>query len=309
MIFDHALDGIDVVNVDQRIEIDHLGVAQVREQPVLVQDVRFTAAHSSGEVAAGRAEHDDSPVGHVFATVVADALHHGFGAAVADAEPLARDAADEHFTGCRAVQRRVAYHDVVFVYETRTRRRLDDHFAAGQPFAEVVVGVAIDVHGDACRKERREALARGAREIDRHRVFGQGFFAVSSCDVVAQGSADRSIRVVDRQVERDRPFVLERVHAEFDEFVVERLVESVVLTLTAERRDVIRHLRLRQKIRKVESLGLPVVDCLTSVESIHATDHLVDGAEPDFGHDLTELFGHEEEVVDYVLRLSCELGP
>ena len=46
-----------------------------------------------GEVAAGRAEHDDAAARHVLAAVVADALDDGARARVAHGEPLAGAAA------------------------------------------------------------------------------------------------------------------------------------------------------------------------------------------------------------------------
>ena len=59
---------------------------------VVVEHVGDAAAHARGEVAAGRADHDDAAAGHVLAAVVADALDDGGGARVAHREPLAGDA-------------------------------------------------------------------------------------------------------------------------------------------------------------------------------------------------------------------------
>jgi hypothetical protein len=41
-------------------------------------------------------------------------------------------------------------------------------------------------------------------------------------------------------------------------------------------------------------------------QSLHAADHLVDGAKPESRHPPTEVFGHEGEEVDHVLGLACE---
>ena len=48
--------------------------------------------------------------------------------------------------------------------EARARRRDQHDPAAGHPFAEVVVGVALDSDGDSGRQERAEALPRRALE-------------------------------------------------------------------------------------------------------------------------------------------------
>ena len=50
---------------------------------------------------------------------------------------------------------------------------IDDDLAAGQPLADVVVGVALQDKGHAARHERAEALAGRALEVDPDRVLGQ----------------------------------------------------------------------------------------------------------------------------------------
>ena len=89
------------------------------EVAVVVEHVGDAAAHAGGEVAAGPAEHDDAPAGHVLAAVVADALDDGVGAAVAHGEALAGDAAEEGLAAGRAVERDVADDDVVLGHERR----------------------------------------------------------------------------------------------------------------------------------------------------------------------------------------------
>ena len=79
-----------------------------RNVPSLVEHVGDAAAHAGGEVAPGRAEHDDAAAGHVLAAVVADALDDGAGARVAHREALAREAAEERPAGGRAVEHGVA---------------------------------------------------------------------------------------------------------------------------------------------------------------------------------------------------------
>ena len=48
----------------------------LREVPLLVEDIRDAAAHAGCKVATGRAEHHNRPVGHVFATMVADSFNN-----------------------------------------------------------------------------------------------------------------------------------------------------------------------------------------------------------------------------------------
>ncbi len=93
------------------------------------------------------------------------AFHDGIRAGVADAEALAGHAADVDLAGCRAVESRVADDDVLARDERRPGRRGNDDLAAGQSFAEIVVGVTIQQQRHALRDERAEGLTRRAFEM------------------------------------------------------------------------------------------------------------------------------------------------
>src|SRR5579859_2393691 len=123
----------------QRTEGDELRVAAPAEGVVQVEDIGQAAGHAGREVAPGGAEHQDDPAGHILAAVVAHALDHGEGAAVADGEALAglpryverpaRGPVEQGIAGDRVRGRPVA---------GRGRRPHDDH-AAGHAFADIVV--------------------------------------------------------------------------------------------------------------------------------------------------------------------------
>ena len=49
-----------------------------------------------------------------------------------------------------------------------------------------------------------------------------------------------------------------------------------------------------------------MLDGLSGVETVHPSDHLVNGAESHLRHDLPQFIGHEEEEIDNVLRLARE---
>src|SRR6185437_14800413 len=107
-----------------------------------VVDVGHPAAHAGGEVAAGIAQHHDHAAGHVFAAVVAEALHHRHGAGVADREALAGYALEIGFARDGAIEHRVADDDVAGGLAPRLGRLTNDDPAAGEALADVVVGVA-----------------------------------------------------------------------------------------------------------------------------------------------------------------------
>ena len=57
--------------------------------------------HPGGKVTANFAQHDDDRPGHVFATVIAHALHYGGAAGVAHGKTLSRATTGKEFsTGC-----------------------------------------------------------------------------------------------------------------------------------------------------------------------------------------------------------------
>ena len=109
-----------------------------------------------------RADDERLAAGHVLAAVVADAFDHGGGAGVADQEAFAHLAAQEHLAAGGAVADHVAGDHVALGREHVGAVRPDDDAAAGEPLADVVVGVAEQAQRDAGRQERAERLAGGA---------------------------------------------------------------------------------------------------------------------------------------------------
>ena len=167
-----------------------------------VVDVGDSAGHSGGEIAAGGADDHDPAAGHVFAAVIADAFDDGFGAAVADAEPFADDAAEINLPGDRAVADDVAGDDVFLGLERGFLGRIDDDAAAGEALAAVVVGVAFQFERDAAGQEAAEALSGRAVEFEMDRPIGQAGMAVLAGDFAGKDRADGAVDVVDGQARR-----------------------------------------------------------------------------------------------------------
>ena len=123
-------------------------------------------------------------------------------ARVADAEPLGRPAAEVRLAAGGAVQADVADEDLLLRLEGRFAWRVDDHAAAREALADVVVGVALEFERHAVREERAEALAGVAVELEVDRAVGQALFAVPLGDLVRQDRADGPVRVDDRHLSR-----------------------------------------------------------------------------------------------------------
>ena len=167
MLFDFRLHigDVRITALDEAVEVDHVLVEAFFEKSVEVVDIGHAARHACSEVASGRAENDHLSARHVFAAVVAHAFDDGFDARVADAEAFACDAVDVGFAGSRAVEGDIADEDVVFGGKERSAGRVDRDLGAGEAFADIVVGVALEGEGHAWWAERGERLTGAAVEL------------------------------------------------------------------------------------------------------------------------------------------------
>lgn len=104
MLADQLLQGGNIVLMLHGFEADRLFVHPLVEVPVLIQHIGDAAGHAGCKVLAGLAQHDDGAAGHVLAAMVADALHNGRCAGVADAEALTGHAGDEGLAAGGTIQ-------------------------------------------------------------------------------------------------------------------------------------------------------------------------------------------------------------
>src|SRR5919202_4320238 len=103
----------------QRLRVGHpitahqLAVDATGELVLGVPHVGPPAGHARAEVAAGPAEHDDQPAGHVLAAMVAYAFDDGGRPTVANREALARLACGPEPAARGAIEDGVAYQDAL----------------------------------------------------------------------------------------------------------------------------------------------------------------------------------------------------
>ena len=88
--------------------------------------------------------------------------------------------------------------DVLLGIEGRTGRGLHDDPPAGKALAQVVVGVADELHRHALGQEGPEALAGRAGEGQVEGAVGQSLAAVELDDAVAEDRAHGAVHVADR---------------------------------------------------------------------------------------------------------------
>ncbi len=129
--------------------------------------------------------------------MVADALDHCQGSAIAHAEALAGHPPEVGLSAGGAVEGDVADEGVLLRHEGRARRWQCHDPPTGQALADVVIGVALEYQGDTAGDERPEALARRALKAQRDCVVGESFRSIPPRDLAAQESAHDSVHIAD----------------------------------------------------------------------------------------------------------------
>src|SRR5260370_460664 len=123
------------------------------------QHISEAAGHARTEIQAERPENDGHAAGHVLASVLADTFHYGKRATVADSETLPAAAGNKKLAGRRALQHGVAGKNVTAPGSSKPRGA--GHGPAGESFADVVVGFALELERNSLGKKSAEALTGG----------------------------------------------------------------------------------------------------------------------------------------------------
>mmetsp|Transcript_30094 Transcript_30094/g.66685 ORF Transcript_30094/g.66685 Transcript_30094/m.66685 type:complete len:271 (+) Transcript_30094:3246-4058(+) len=155
-----------------------------------------------------------------------------------------------------------------------------------------------------------------ARQLDVDGVIRQASIAKPFCQLVAQSSAHSPVSVLDLHLHIDRlgimaSMVRQCCLAQRDEVHVQACLQAMVLLHHVALGSVRAQLGSgQQQLGQVDAAGLGVgLNGLpVHLQHISAAHHLIQGPEAQAGHDLTQLLGHHEEVVDHVLRLTSKLG-
>src|SRR5688572_8531120 len=187
----------DAVFARNRFELDHGEVAALLEIAVLVEHIGDAARHAGGEIAPGRADHDDDAARHIFAAMVAGAFDDGGSARIPHGEALAADTAEIALPGDGAVKHGVADDDRLLRDDAGILRGTHDDAAAGKALADIVVGLALEVERDAMREPSAEALSGRTLEADPDRVLRQAGMAIGLGDGAGEHRPRGPVRVAD----------------------------------------------------------------------------------------------------------------
>ena len=130
-----------------KVYLHHIHVAEVVEGVVWIIDISHAATHACCEVPARLSEDNDTPAGHVFATMVACSFDDSNGSTVSHCKTFSHTTVDIKFAARSAIKTSVASDDVILGDKATVYsgvRRQDADASSAQSFAEVVVGLAFE---------------------------------------------------------------------------------------------------------------------------------------------------------------------
>src|ERR1700758_5572052 len=146
--------------IDQGLKIDGLEIAAfLGKVSLLVEHVRHATAHPRGEIPAAGTEYNHQSVGHVFTTMVSNALDDRRRTGIADREAFSGNSVEKRLAARSAVQGHIADDDVLFRREAGTARRIYDKPSTRKALSDIVVGFALERERDPVREERSQTLA------------------------------------------------------------------------------------------------------------------------------------------------------
>src|SRR5262245_25349591 len=120
-------------------------VTTVLEGSVFVQHIGYPARHAGGKISSRCPNNDHLTSGHILAAVIPYTFDHGTNTTVAHTEALASHTANIRLTTGSAVKSDIANDNVFLRSKGRTLRRIQNHLAAGETFAKIVVSVALQL--------------------------------------------------------------------------------------------------------------------------------------------------------------------
>src|SRR5579875_144261 len=293
-----------LARIVQWFELDHSHVAAALEVACRIQHVRYTAAHSSREVASGATQDDHHASRHVLASVVAHSLDDRDRATVAHGKAFSRNAAEIGFAAGCAVQSDVADQDVIFRFERGCSRRAHNDETARKPLADIVVSVSFQIKGYSACQESTEALARRPLDVNLDRVRGQPLLAVAARNFRRQHRTERAVDVANRHMDLHGPLVLQSAFAKLDKAPVSDLVELVVLLLNASDRHLSTGDGAMENLAEIDVARFPVVDSVVRLQTFDPTHHLVNRPEAELSHVFAHFLSDKHHQIHDVFGLA-----
>ena len=182
-------------------EINRADIAAEIEVIGTVVDVCDTARHAGSEVGSRGTEYHDTSTSHILASVVADSLDDRRESAVADREAFAGLTVEEDSAGGAAIADHVSGDHIVRRRKLAVRGRTYDDLAAGDAFADKIVGFACEFKCDSPGKERTETLSGDSAEIDLDSIIRQSLCPETADNLTGKFGSRRPVDITDFNVE------------------------------------------------------------------------------------------------------------
>ena len=203
--------------------------------------------------------------------MVPRAFHNGACSRQTHRKALACDTVEIGFARSRSVKRRIAGNDVFLRFAVKVVSRLHDDAAARKPFADIVVGVAFEHHRHAGYRKGPERLTGRPFKRQVHRIVGQPLCAVQINDCVRNLRAYRTVDIA-YGVGFANSLTLPDVPINFRKnLCVQTLFEIMLLgqTMAPFLRTALRPV---QHSAKIDALSLPVVNVVSLLQKVTASD-------------------------------------
>src|SRR2546423_2016593 len=95
----------NIPRLEQRIQVHGSQIAAFHGKiKPFVKHISDATAHAGSKVSSARAQHHDQSVGHILATVIANAFHYGCRSRISNSETFAGHAVKKRFTACRSIE-------------------------------------------------------------------------------------------------------------------------------------------------------------------------------------------------------------
>src|SRR6516164_6497922 len=170
-------------------DVDELVVVAVDEIALEVEYVGEAAGEAGPEVDPGAPKHAYRSTRHVLAAVIAGTFDHRYRARVAHRETLAGHPGGIQLPARGTVQAGVAHDDGVARRKARARRMAQHDPAGGHAFADIVVGIALEIEMQPAGVPHAEALPGVATAAHHDRCLLHAVVAPAAGDLARDACA------------------------------------------------------------------------------------------------------------------------
>ena len=180
-------------------------------------------------------------------------------------------------------------------------------FAAGHALADIIVGVAFEIHVQAARIPDAETLSNGAGEFQNNGLVFHAGVAVADGDFTGQTRADRAMNILHLITEFRARFVFNRRQRIGDHLFGQlAFVKGFVMRFGAELGFVIRYAAVTEQRTEIQ-VPLFIRVAFQQFQQIGAADQIGQLAAAELRQQFAHFTGNETEIVHHHVHLPDEM--